>query len=99
MDNHSLANVGLKSLCERKDLVICPTDKGRGIVVLDKADYHKEMCRILSDLNTYRELSSSPTSKYKKDLVNLVTKGFDQQILKKKEKAYLVPLAPRIPTI
>lgn len=47
-------------------LVIHPMDKGGGYDVLDKADYQKEMCRILSDHGTYSELSNNPTSMYKR---------------------------------
>lgn len=98
---HSDPNIkiGLKSLCERKDLIICPTDKGGGVVILDKSDYHGEMTRILSDTETYCRLSKNPTSEYKKILVDLVDSGFQLGILDKKEKNYLVPVVPRIPII
>lgn len=43
---------GLDSLCEKKDLVIRPADKG-GIIILDKKDYLTEMHRILGDRDTY----------------------------------------------
>lgn len=96
--NHSSGNAGLRSLCDSRDLVIRPVDKGGGIVIFDNADYQQEMCRILSDHEIYSELPNNPTSKYKRDLSDFIVKGFDEQI-KKKEKAYLIPLAPRIPTI
>lgn len=90
-------NIGLKSLCERKDLVIRPADKGGGVVILDKTDYHGEMMRILSDSDTYCRLSGNPTTEYKKTLVELIDTGSQLGILDKKEKHYLVPVAPRIP--
>lgn len=97
--SHPLPKMGLKSLCDRKDLVVRPADKGGGIVMMDKSDYVTEMYRILEDHDTYKELPSNPTNQFKKDLDKLVTKGFEAQILNKREKAYLVPTAPRIPTI
>lgn len=60
-----LSNTGLKSLCEQKDLVIGPTDKGSGIVILDKTGYEIEMYRILNEPNTYKELPNNPTSIFK----------------------------------
>lgn len=97
--NFSMNKKGLKSLCGRKDLIVRPADKGGGIIVMNKSDYISEMPRILSDQDTYAELPSNPTNGYKRDLTTLVKKGFDRQILNKKEKAYLIPTAPRIPII
>lgn len=57
--------------------MIRPTNKGGGIVVLDKTDYVSEMHRILSDHDTYRELPHDPTFKFKQELITLVQKGFD----------------------
>lgn len=64
---------------------------------MDKVDYQREICRILSDHDTYRELPNNPTYTFKKDLVKLINGGFNGHILDKKEKAYLVPLVSRIP--
>lgn len=84
---------GLKQLCERKDLVIRPA------VILDKLDYQQEMFKILGDQNTYGPLNNNSTFSYKKKLIKLIDKGFKDRILDKKEKAYLIPVAPCIPTI
>lgn len=91
--------IGLKSLCEKKNLIICPAYKGGGIVVLDKDTYIQEMKRLLDDHTTYSLLPGDPTSNYKKALIEIVDKGFALNILNKKEKDFLVPLAPRIPII
>lgn len=91
--------IGLTSLCQRKDLIICPADKGGGIVILDKSDYHAEMTRIISDLDTYLRLAKNPALDYKKTLADLVDTGSQLGILDKKEKSYLVPVVPRIPII
>lgn len=76
-----------------------PRRQGGGIVVLDKANYLKEMYRLLSDTDTYSVIPNDPTTIYKKELLHLVNEGFSLGILNKKEKSFLVPLAPRIPTI
>lgn len=86
-------------MCDNKNLVIRPADKGGGIVLLDKTDYMNEMYHILSDHDTYKGLPNNPTSKYKKELNSLISKGFESLILNKKEKSFLVPLAPLIPVI
>lgn len=92
--------IGLKSLCERKNLIIRPADKGGGgIVVLDKMDYHAEMTRILGDTDTYLRLTKNPTSDFKRTLTDLIDTGSQLGILDKKEKIFLVPVAPWIPII
>lgn len=98
---HSDPNIkiGLKQLCERKDLIICPADKGGGIVILDKSDYHSEMTRILSDTETYSLLPKNPTLDFKKTLIDLINTGSQLGILDKNEKSYLIPVAPLIPII
>lgn len=91
------AITGLKSLCERKNLIIHPTDKGGGIVILDKEEYTREMNRILEDRMTYGLLPIDPTLGFKRTLIELVNEGSALGILDKKETEFLIPLAPRIP--
>lgn len=59
----------------------------------------QEMSRIVSDTDTYTPLLMDPANKFKRELKDLVEKGFDMGILNKKEKEHLVPLAPRLPII
>lgn len=98
--HHSpLLKGGLESLCARKDLVVRPADKGGGIVILDKSQYETEMHRILNEPGTYQMLPNNPTHKYKQELQELVLKGYELNILNKRERDFLIPSAPRIPTI
>lgn len=90
--------VGLEALMNRKDIVIRPADKG-GAIVMDHDSYNNEILRILSDTNTYSSLPSDPTSDFKRELRVLIEKGYDLGILDKKEREYLVPLAPRLPVM
>ena len=90
---------GLDSLCTNKDLVIRPADKGGGIVILDRADYLREMHNIVDDANTYSILPSDPKNRYKRELEKLVERGVFQGILSIKEKLFLIPRAPRTPTM
>lgn len=87
---------GLKSLCNEKNLIIRPAGKGSGIVVLDKDAIINKINRLLDDRTTYSILPRDPTLVYKKALVEMVNALC---ILDKKEKEFLIPLAPRIPII
>lgn len=97
--NNPSVKAGLKQLCERKELVVRPADKGGAIVILDKCDYENEILNILNDRKTYSPIPCDPTNRFKKDLGIIVKQGFLDLIPNKKEYAFLVPLAPHIPTI
>lgn len=81
---------GLDSLCKNKELVIRPADK---------VDYLKEMHKIVDDTSTYTLLPNDPKNKFKRNLEVLVERGVFEGILSLKEKLFLIPKAPRTPTI
>lgn len=64
--------------------------KGEGIVLLKKEDYLKERHNFLLDNGTFEIFNK---------LKRLIEKGYKEGIIDKKEKIFLVPLAPRVPTI
>lgn len=80
----------IKQICGRN---------GGGIVILDKTHYTDELSRLTSDRFTYAPLPSNPTVKFRKELSALMDCGFQQGILNKKEKAYLIPVMPRVPVM
>ena len=43
----------LKSLAKNKNLIICPPDKGKGIVLLNKTDYTNKVTDLLSDTSKF----------------------------------------------
>ena len=47
----------LKNLKSNKDIIICKPDKGRGTVILDKANYVEKMNVILNEQNNFEKLS------------------------------------------
>ena len=51
----------LKRLRTNKDIVITRTDKGSGVVILDKAFYEEKILRLISDVNKFRKLNEDPT--------------------------------------
>lgn len=83
--SHPSFQAGLKSLSENKDIVIRPADKGGGMVVLDRIDYEREMYRILGDTETYKALLINPTNNFRDKLEDLLEKGYQMNILNKKE--------------
>lgn len=76
---------GIRKLTKRKDLVIRPADKGRGIVVLSKEQYSTSMNSLLQDEDTYSCLLGNPIFKCRKALEQTVHLGLKINILTKKE--------------
>ena len=54
---------GLQSLKKNDEVIVKPSDKCKGFVILNKADYVKKVGDILQDENNYTELESNPTAK------------------------------------
>lgn len=52
------------------------------------------MKKIILDADTYIPLHNDPTGKYKKELEKVIEMGFNDHLIIKKERAYLVPMAP-----
>lgn len=90
---------GIISLESKKDVIICPADKGGGLVVMSKQFFKGEMCHLLEDTNTYKLLKSDPIFEFKEDLSLLIQKGLRHKVLTIKEAGYLDPSACRSPII
>lgn len=84
---------------KRKDIIVRMADKGGGVVIMTKELHYSQLTEMLNNENTYTELKGDPTRGYRHDLMNLVDYGFDNKVLTKKKKRYLVPCFSRIPTI
>uniref|UniRef100_A0A8C5WAS4 Reverse transcriptase domain-containing protein n=1 Tax=Leptobrachium leishanense TaxID=445787 RepID=A0A8C5WAS4_9ANUR len=88
---------GYIQLKQDHDLVIKSADKGGGVVVLDREQYHQEAMRLLSDQSTYQILNTDPTNSIKELFSEFLQKGKDKGILNDREFKYLKVDHPRIP--
>uniref|UniRef100_A0A8C5QWW5 Reverse transcriptase n=1 Tax=Leptobrachium leishanense TaxID=445787 RepID=A0A8C5QWW5_9ANUR len=88
---------GLQSLAKNDSLVVKPADKGGGLVVLNREQYHHESVRLLGDPNTYQKLTNDPTNRIKEIFYEYLLRGKDRGILNDQEYRYLKVLHPRIP--
>ena len=50
------------------DIVITPSDKGNGAVLLNREEYIKSMTELITDQNKSRKLKEEPTLKRKRAL-------------------------------
>jgi len=58
----------LKKLCNNKDIIIKPADKGSAVVVMQREDYLKEGYKQLSDTKFYTKLDNEPTADFHKKI-------------------------------
>ena len=61
----------LKQLKLEKNQMVLITDKGVAMVVLNRHDYIKKARALLDDSNTYKPITSDPTTKLKNRLINI----------------------------
>ena len=61
-------NLALKSLSQKKAIVIKPADKGGAVVVLNTTDYIKEGLRQLSDVNFHIQTPTDLTHTHTEDI-------------------------------
>jgi len=64
----------IKSLRNREDIVVLPSDKGRVTVVMDKTCYEEKVSSLLSDRSTYCVVKNDPTGGIETRMNNLLRK-------------------------
>ncbi|KAM4771307.1 vomeronasal type-2 receptor 26-like [Rhinophrynus dorsalis] len=72
------------------------SDKGGSVIVLDASYYQQEALRQISDVEIHIPLSSNPTSRFKRDLGQVVQLGSSLGVLNEREVSALVPESPVI---
>ena len=61
----------LKQLRLEKNQMVLTADKGVAVVVMNRHDYIKKARALLVDTNTYKPITSDPTTKLKNKLINI----------------------------
>lgn len=73
------------------NIVIRQTDKGGGIVILNKEEYIAKAQRLLSDQETYTKLGQNPIQTFKRELLFMVNAAQEDGILNPSERSFLCP--------
>ncbi|CAF4308954.1 unnamed protein product, partial [Rotaria sp. Silwood2] len=73
----------LQNLKNDKSIVVTRPDKGRGVVLLDKADYLSKMHSILNDITKFSFLSYDPTIARETKLIKLLNRLLDEGSISK----------------
>lgn len=61
----------IRNIEKKKDVVIRPAEKGRGLVILSKKDNEEKMENLLRVENAYKNLKNNPKKEYEKKLYKL----------------------------
>ena len=78
-------------------IIIKPADKGGGIVILDSAVYNQECKRLLSDVSSYKVLTTNPTERLTNKIRSIVYEAETQGWITQLEADFLVNRHPVIP--
>jgi len=87
----------LKTLHNNKEIVIKKGDKGAGIVILDKNDYESKINIMLSDVNTYTNLTTDTTQTIKQNTDLLITTLLNQEYINSKQLKNLTDYTAKCP--
>ncbi|CAJ0930511.1 unnamed protein product [Ranitomeya imitator] len=90
-------HLALVSLKNNRQLIIKPADKGGSIVVLDRDYYMQEIRTQLSDLKTYRPVSSNPTFDIARDIKGFIAHHLQEGSIDEKLGDYLFNQHPVLP--
>ena len=85
----------MSSLCDRRDIVVKPADKGSAVVVMSTEGYQQEAERQLSSTVHYEQLSRDPTTKNNEVVRASVTKLLNKGSINKRTAEDLVERRPR----
>ncbi len=89
----------IKELQNEKSVKILGADKGRATVIMDTQEYEEKLAKMLSDNDTYVKLDKDPTPKYKKQLVDILSRLEKEGKITPEDKKFLYPTAEIIPRI
>ncbi len=87
----------MKDLKKDESIMVLPADKGKCLVVMDRAEYIEKMEAKLSDESTYKKLEEDPTEKVKAELAKKLQEVKDKGELDIKTYYRLQPTKTRIP--
>ena len=69
----------LKALAKDKSATILLADKGKATVIMDTDKYEKKVQEMLSNDKVYKDVKTNPASRYKRKLINSLTRFKDEK--------------------
>ena len=78
---------------KKEDSIILPADKGKATVVMQSEEYEQKLTDMLSDEKAYKELQPDPTSRYKRELVAILSRFKKEEKISHAQYHHLFPTA------
>lgn len=88
----------LSKLQNHPDLIIKAADKGGNIVLMTKSNYEAMCFNILSNPQWYRRISTSCTSSFKNEFLQIINNAFSEGLVDQDLYDYLDVRSPRVVT-
>lgn len=82
-----------------KDVIIKPSDKGGNVVLWSSKAYEREAFRQLRNSDCHKKLTFKPLSKFQQELIAIVQRAVEQDIITEKQGKCLLIGHPRIATM
>ncbi|CAF1680615.1 unnamed protein product, partial [Adineta ricciae] len=82
----------LRNLSKDPSIVITRPDKGKGVVVINRADYIEKLERILSDTSKFRVVDKDPTGCREAALTSLLRRMKKEEYLTEQEYRFVKPV-------
>ena len=81
----------LRELLYDDSIVIRPSDKSSGVVIMNRSDYETEVHDELKDNGTYKEIKEDLTTKIENKIKKNVEGMYKRNVITKEMKGYLIP--------
>jgi hypothetical protein len=81
----------LRELLYDDSIVIRPSDKSSGVVIINRSDYETEVHDKLKDNGTYKEIKEDLTTKIENKIKKNVEGMYKRNVITKEMKGYLIP--------
>ena len=82
----------LRSLANDRSIMISKPDKGRGVVVMDRADYLRKMYTIIDDPSTFRAIDTDTTMKNEDRLTRILGDLKKEEFISEGEYSLALPV-------
>ncbi|XP_069606611.1 uncharacterized protein [Ranitomeya imitator] len=91
--------VALRELCLWDDVVFKNADKGGNVVIWPNQMYEMQADKLLQNTQEYKQLTYNPMSRFKEELIDILTVAYEGNIIPKKLLEVYTKLHPRLATL
>ena len=95
LDLSKQENSAMHELLHNDNLLIGPSDKGSGIVIVNREDYISKLKREMNNSDSYQDTEGNRVDRAIKEVKKLVNRMYREGAISKDLQQYLIPRYPR----